>query len=129
MIRRPPRSTLFPYTTLFRSFSATLEGGTGNDTLLGGAESDTYVFNRGDGQDTIGDNSVGTFTPWYTYVADSGQADSLRFGAGIGASDLGAHISGNDLVLTINDAANPAAARSEERRVGEEGRSRWAPYH
>src|SRR5438067_7170321 len=31
MIRRPPRSTLFPYTTLFRSFSATwqvnLEGG------------------------------------------------------------------------------------------------------
>src|SRR3712207_7339117 len=23
MIRRPPRSTLFPYTTLFRSFSAT----------------------------------------------------------------------------------------------------------
>src|SRR5258706_14148509 len=88
MIRRPPRSTLFPYTTLFRS----------------------YVFTRGDGRDTIGDNSVGTFTPWYTYVADSGQADSLRFGAGIGASDLGAHISGNDLVLTINDAANPAAA-------------------
>src|SRR2546430_8210239 len=26
MIRRPPRSTLFPYTTLFRSFGATLEG-------------------------------------------------------------------------------------------------------
>src|SRR5690349_23663823 len=28
MIRRPPRSTLFPYTTLFRSYGA----GTGNDT-------------------------------------------------------------------------------------------------
>src|SRR2546427_12151815 len=26
MIRRPPRSTLFPYTTLFRSLSAALEG-------------------------------------------------------------------------------------------------------
>src|SRR3712207_7262216 len=25
MIRRPPRSTLFPYTTLFRSFGAALE--------------------------------------------------------------------------------------------------------
>src|SRR5437899_6853757 len=25
MIRRPPRSTLFPYTTLFRSFTACLE--------------------------------------------------------------------------------------------------------
>src|SRR2546429_6031366 len=27
MIRRPPRSTLFPYTTLFRSSIATLSGG------------------------------------------------------------------------------------------------------
>src|SRR5688572_31968741 len=27
MIRRPPRSTLFPYTTLFRSFSGSLEPG------------------------------------------------------------------------------------------------------
>src|SRR5436853_7924227 len=26
MIRRPPRSTLFPYTTLFRSISASLSG-------------------------------------------------------------------------------------------------------
>src|SRR2546429_5818045 len=26
MIRRPPRSTLFPYTTLFRSFSPDLDG-------------------------------------------------------------------------------------------------------
>src|SRR5207302_10089792 len=26
MIRRPPRSTLFPYTTLFRSMTDTLEG-------------------------------------------------------------------------------------------------------
>src|SRR3712207_9425033 len=30
MIRRPPRSTLFPYTTLFRS---DLSGGGGNDVL------------------------------------------------------------------------------------------------
>src|SRR2546430_10740148 len=27
MIRRPPRSTLFPYTTLFRSSDSTLDGG------------------------------------------------------------------------------------------------------
>src|SRR5260370_31933138 len=26
MIRRPPRSTLFPYTTLFRSYSTTVSG-------------------------------------------------------------------------------------------------------
>src|SRR3989442_4700597 len=29
MIRRPPRSTLFPYTTLFRSFQANLSAATG----------------------------------------------------------------------------------------------------
>src|SRR5688572_32146586 len=34
MIRRPPRSTLFPYTTLFRSWKeALLEGMTGADIL------------------------------------------------------------------------------------------------
>src|SRR3712207_8139634 len=29
MIRRPPRSTLFPYTTLFRSQAATIDGASG----------------------------------------------------------------------------------------------------
>src|SRR3712207_432819 len=33
MIRRPPRSTLFPYTTLFRS-SIEIEGGAGDDTYV-----------------------------------------------------------------------------------------------
>src|SRR3712207_8145011 len=31
MIRRPPRSTLFPYTTLFRSTQSRVEGGYGRD--------------------------------------------------------------------------------------------------
>src|SRR3712207_7686391 len=35
MIRRPPRSTLFPYTTLFRSFELTfLTAGAGSQTLV-----------------------------------------------------------------------------------------------
>src|SRR2546422_7755170 len=53
MIRRPPRSTLFPYTTLFRS----LVGGSGTDTLDGGAGNDTYVFNTDAplGSDTVSD--------------------------------------------------------------------------
>src|SRR2546430_10007970 len=36
MIRRPPRSTLFPYTTLFRSISATLLSQTPYVTVLQG---------------------------------------------------------------------------------------------
>src|SRR5258706_16407482 len=39
MIRRPPRSTLFPYTTLFRSSSGTFNapGGTAGGNYVGGA--------------------------------------------------------------------------------------------
>src|SRR2546427_4090043 len=37
MIRRPPRSTLFPYTTLFRSGSECCGGGWGRQVLRGGA--------------------------------------------------------------------------------------------
>src|SRR3712207_7251410 len=36
MIRRPPRSTLFPYTTLFRS-DAGIAGGSGHTATAGGA--------------------------------------------------------------------------------------------
>src|SRR5256885_15972339 len=37
MIRRPPRSTLFPYTTLFRSVMAVAQGTDGMTTVLPGA--------------------------------------------------------------------------------------------
>src|SRR2546422_6295263 len=36
MIRRPPRSTLFPYTTLFRSPWARHRSGSGRPAVLGG---------------------------------------------------------------------------------------------
>src|SRR5258708_10489000 len=38
MIRRPPRSTLFPYTTLFRSRAAVFPIGIDVDTIAGQAE-------------------------------------------------------------------------------------------
>src|SRR5436190_15537701 len=48
MIRRPPRSTLFPYTTLFRSVLEVGEGvvevkSTNGDTHLGGDDFDQLV--------------------------------------------------------------------------------------
>ncbi|MEM1047722.1 MAG: calcium-binding protein [Pseudomonadota bacterium] len=39
----------------------TLEGGTGNDSLQGDDGSDLYIFNRGDGQDVIHDDSFNAF--------------------------------------------------------------------
>src|SRR4051794_41482223 len=54
MIRRPPRSTLFPYTTLFRSGGDDfIDGNTGNDTANLGAGADTFQWDPGDGSDTI----------------------------------------------------------------------------
>src|SRR3712207_8722933 len=45
MIRRPPRSTLFPYTTLFRSRLATLLAGRHrNIFVVGDADQGIYAF-------------------------------------------------------------------------------------
>src|SRR3712207_7130565 len=49
MIRRPPRSTLFPYTTLFRSRSRAT-GGRGSSSVAVGAVTRTRSADRGDGR-------------------------------------------------------------------------------
>ena len=41
MIRRPPRSTLFPYTTLFRSSEADSKSGSDNSPLISGSDTKT----------------------------------------------------------------------------------------
>src|SRR5687767_15988241 len=46
MLRRPPRSTLFPYTTLFRSVNEIL-GGDGDDTINGRTGDDTLTGGNG----------------------------------------------------------------------------------
>ena len=53
-------------------------GGAGEDTLYGGAGRDTYVFNKGDGRDTV-----------YDKKADG---NILRFGAGISEKDINLHL-------------------------------------
>src|SRR3712207_8971928 len=51
MIRRPPRSTLFPYTTLFRSGLARIRDARGPDALAGfgsakGSNEEAYLFQK-----------------------------------------------------------------------------------
>ena len=63
----------------------TLVGGAGDDYLEGGYGSDTYVYNKGDGHDTINQ---------YTYSVD-GDTDRLKFGEGITSEDIHSVFSGN----------------------------------
>src|ERR1035441_1070288 len=51
MIRRPPRSTLFPYTTLFRSVDA----GDGVDGIDGRKAVSTTIFRRARNHADVGD--------------------------------------------------------------------------
>src|SRR3989449_11257943 len=108
MIRRPPRSTLFPYTTLFRSASTSgkieLEtvGEGGEDKVLGKLVQRAVlnVFGR---------------------CFRAGELDEV-----VGAFQGGLAITVSD---TMACAEYVKQVRSEERRVGKECRSRWSPYH
>ncbi|WP_295081769.1 calcium-binding protein [Ruminococcus sp.] len=66
-----------------------LHGGAGNDTLYGGYGNDTYMFNLGDGQDTINEENVGS------------TADKVVFGTGIKPEDITVTRDGNDMVLLV----------------------------
>ncbi|MHB1014108.1 MAG: putative Ig domain-containing protein [Desulfurivibrionaceae bacterium] len=73
-----------------------LAGGRGNDLLYGGGGNDTYVFNLGDGQDTIISHNYDT----------AGDLDTIRFGVGITSNDIILVRNGYDLTLTINDTSD-----------------------
>ena len=71
-----------------------IKSGPGNDYLEGGYGNDVYVFNHGDGQDTIFDNGSNS----------TSEVDTLVFGADISLSDVTVTQanSGYDLLLSIN---------------------------
>src|SRR3712207_9236390 len=106
MIRRPPRSTLFPYTTLFRSVEKSLRW------LTRGHEMSVEDVIRGAIFDEDHHNMV--------IVKD------------IEMYSLCEHhllpFFGKVHVAYIPNG-RIVGLRSEERRVGKECRSRWSPYH
>src|SRR3712207_9280056 len=98
MIRRPPRSTLFPYTTLFRSNLPYIQVLV-NNSYLGLIRQAQRAF-------------------------DMDYAVQLAFD-NVNSPELGGY--GVDHVKVAEGLG--CKARSEERRVGKECRSRWTPYH
>ncbi|MCT4625811.1 calcium-binding protein, partial [Halodesulfovibrio sp.] len=71
-----------------------ITGGTGDDTLTGGSGNDTYIYNKGDGHDTINEAST---DPNCSCV------DKLQFGVGIAIEDLRYSSDGNDLIINFRD--------------------------
>src|SRR5256885_11559953 len=126
MIPRPPKSNLFPYTTLFPSPL--------NIHLTGCPNSCA--------QHTIGDiGLLATRIPdedaeieGYHLFAGGGFGDRRGLGREI-LRDIPADEAPHAIerlvraYLTRADSPEESFQRSEERRVGEECRSRWSPYH
>src|SRR5690242_21669159 len=100
MIRRPPRSTLFPYTTLFRS------------VVFAEATHDAVAAEI---VQRLADEVVALARVALQRLDLTDEPVEVLLGGGL--------IRGNG---TLEAAIE---TRSEERRVGKECRSRWAPYH
>src|SRR3712207_9072156 len=103
MIRRPPRSTLFPYTTLFRSCPS-----------CGIARKESE---RADNELII-EELCGRDRGKRTWTVTPIEPTPINLNSMIkNAQSLG---------YKVKTRGN---LRSEERRVGKECRSRWSPYH
>src|SRR2546430_16988656 len=124
MIRRPPRSTLFPYTTLFRStFSDVFEeqgvvktpfyGGFG---LLAAGGIPKPAFNAFALLHQLGEQRLASAAEGALLTR---RADGALVVALWNYADIGATSPSRKVTLTVK--------RSEERRVGKECRSRWWP--
>src|SRR2546422_10708668 len=116
MIRRPPRSTLFPYTTLFRSVC----GGVPHPAraAAGGASCAGRPTGR------MIPDAVRAVQARTKLVPDV----AIILGTGLGA--LADEVTVETRIPYGEIPGFPlSTVRSEERRVGKECRSRWSPYH
>src|SRR3989449_10510643 len=107
MIRRPPRSTLFPYTTLFRSPAVDLVTMTQYD--------ETFPFPMAFGPMVLSEIVAQVLTEHGKTMFRTAETEKYAhvtyfFNGGV-------------------ETPYPGEERSEERRVGKECRSRWSPYH
>src|SRR5256885_15961150 len=102
MIRRPPRSTLFPYTTLFRSL---------------------LEMSRQRLRPSLGETSH-IVCPRCVGIGSIRSIESMTLAV---LRLIGEELRKDRTARVI--AQVPVDVRSEERRVGKECRSRWSPYH
>lgn len=85
----------------------TFIGNKGNDTLKGGKGSDIYVFNLGDGQDIIEENSP-----------NSASVDTIVFGSGISRNNIKFTRQGYDLIISINNTNDKITIKNSNLAFG-----------
>src|SRR3989454_7751135 len=151
MIRRSPRSTLVPSATRSRSSVTIKIAGTNDAAVLSADVADLTEANTAAAISTSGTLTISDVDSPATFVAQAGTLGSYgsfaidaagvwnysassahdEFAAGTTYTDTFsvASADGTTTSVTINIAGTNDAARSEERRAGKEGRSRWSPYH
>src|SRR3712207_9094948 len=119
MIRRPPRSTLFPYTTLFRS-NARVVAAVIDELKASGSWVGEWWNRRSDGstfytRSRISAVDVEGITHWLCVHEDVSEQRRIA----------------DELEKRRRDLEDffENGVRSEERRVGKECRSRWSPYN
>src|SRR2546425_8021069 len=143
MIRRPPRSTLFPYTTLFRSMVPIVRVATRTAMKLSPQGSNLGLNPR-----LTDANAPARYQSFFTqFDAALAQLDQ-NIANGMYGCPPSRQCQAQDSLMVwraIRDALDrsvdslgatfqpflprDSSDRSEERRVGKECRSRWSPYH
>ena len=133
MLRRPPRSTLFPYTTLYRS---------GTSTSLGDiAETRAIKVACGDyAKNGLAVSSTKSMTGHLLGAAGAIELAACIMAIRDGVIPPTINLENQDPECDLDYVPNEAREakvkvalsngfRSEERRVGKECRSRWSPSH
>src|SRR5256886_4585682 len=152
MIRRPPRSTLFPYTTLFRSgcgaSAPPAHDGRRARRMIAVGKIVRILAAEGVGGVTARIRRrwrLGTFVPHVLEKQHAGVGFRFSIGTTEGQEWYGRFVDTRLYkplraeLAWLGRAAEPGDVvadvgahhgyRSEERRVGKECRSRWSPYH
>src|SRR3712207_9305435 len=112
MIRRPPRSTLFPYTTLFRS----------------PADLAVRAWDRNEVH-TLFDNLQFRVLRDRLFATLTSAEPEAEGGFDVTEDEVPAGGLGTWLDQHARTSRTGIILRSEERRVGKECRSRWSPHH
>jgi Ca2+-binding RTX toxin-like protein len=87
-------------------------GGTGDDLLSGGGGGDTYVFNAGDGHDTIFDDNRTLIGDGFLTVDQT--IDTIELGAGIDPGDVSLSREGSSITLTFQSSGDVITLQGQD---------------